>query len=326
MATPITYTVGATGRQYANIFQLTADIGVGISGDLTVSDETWTIEVYNDNATAINDSFYTIQPITDTTRNIHITAAPGHSFVDNFDASTPLYPDATNGVMLQVLSGWGAYITPDCDIKYSRLQLVSSSFLINHNGTPAGNVEFDQCILRTVGTGSARLLNIRTATNVTITRCLAISESTGHPAITCYTGGILTRNTIICPSAGNTSRGVDYGAIAWNATGNCVVNFGVDFHTTSSGNYNASSDASAPGANSLHNIVLSNEFENVVNDFRKKLGATMIDAGNTSGLATDVRGITIPQNGVEDIGADEYYVSAPVGNNLLLLTNNNMGF
>jgi len=115
-----------------------------------------------------------------------------------------------------------------------------------------------------------------------------ITATGNEPFIYCY-------NTAICDSS-----------VCFDAT-----------NPTIDGDYNASSDSTAPGSHSLHSINASNQFLDLTSgqfDCHLKETSDLVDAGTDlswTGFDDDIDGDTRP-SGSWDIGADEYVASEAV--------------
>ena len=101
-----------------------------------------------------------------------------------------------------------------------------------------------------------------------------------------YVGGVTIRNTVVVTDAAR-----------------------VCFESMT-GNYNASTDATAPGANSLHSI--SDPFEDTAGgDYTPAAGSALLDVGDdlSADFGDDFLGTSRPQGSAWDIGAIELVVS-----------------
>ncbi|MFO7740592.1 MAG: choice-of-anchor Q domain-containing protein, partial [Desulfatiglandaceae bacterium] len=107
-------------------------------------------------------------------------------------------------------------------------------------------------------------------------------------------------------------RHFDTGILNFTGLEDCQNVISVDNNTDfdiSFGDYNISSDTTAPGTNSLINQVATDLFTDPANgDFTLKSGSNAIDAGTDLSSemdAVDITGETRPQGTAWDIGAFE---------------------
>jgi hypothetical protein len=158
-------------------------------------------------------------------------------------------------------------------------------------GTGSGLITFRNVLVYNMSSGGAALTNgfaIRSVPSlVEMYNCAAVEiPSTGH----CYEQGVGS-GTVAVNCVGTSSSGATVFNSTWGA--------GSD--------YNAGDDTSAPGANSIDNIVLDQIWNDPinVNDHRLKDSSVLIGAGTTvAGLTTDIRGF--PVNDPRDIGPYAY--------------------
>lgn len=317
MPTTITKSVGsAGGRDYATLNAFIA----AIPADLVAADEQWIGELYNDSEFAVGAVTLSLPAkTTDATRNIIIRAAAGHSFKDHANKLTnPLRYDQAVGVGIQGSGGAVLQILSDY-VTIEGLQFLATggpgSNGISQASTNAPNVTVKNCIFKnnSSATGSAGL-NLYNGTGIN-----CVSENTaGGTAIMSNGGGAKFINCTAFQSGSGTGFGYrgNYDSPLYR---NCAAfGFNTNFRSGTSGssNYNASSQASPPGANSLASLTASGQLENVSSsaalDARVKAGAALINAGvreNTYTADLDIVG-SARSTSTPTIGAWEYAAGA----------------
>jgi len=99
----------------------------------------------------------------------------------------------------------------------------------------------------------------------------------------------------------------------------CTTNFDTSSYYTADSDYNASSDTSAPGSNSVHDIVAADNFVNPGSDFHiKDENADICNAGMdlltdpNYPISVDIHGTTRPKGPEWDIGADEFLMTTEI--------------
>lgn len=282
MATTIIKSIGSGGgRDYATIAAWVA----AIPANLVTADQQWIGELYNDSEFDLAGTTVTINKITDATRNIILRCAAGHSFKDHANKLTnELRYNQSNGV--GIVNNGVALLSIQCDyVQVEGIQFrdtASGGARVTQGTTNAPNVVVRNCIFQTAnsntGTGGLSLYN-GTAVN-----CLAVGTGGGTAFIS--NGG--SAKFINClafqfgAGSGFGFRG-NYDSPLYR---NCAAfGFNTNFRsgTSASSNYNASSQASPPGANSLSSLTASSQFENVTSsaafDGRIKAGSSLISAG-----------------------------------------------
>ena len=307
MATAIVKSIGsAVGRNYATP-QLFAD---AIPADLTVTDETWTGEIYNDSE--LNTYTKVSGNITDATRWIKITAAAGESFVDNPSASTnPLAYDPTKGVAITNTAGYkNTFEVSSSNVVIDRLQIkqAGSNGKTAYISTSAGGISKNLIIYTSKNSPAAYIRNGK------LVNSLLVSEATSYQGITASSNSEFYNITLVSPSdITNTKIGI-LKSYSTPIAKNCAVfGFATAFNTgfSASSDYNACDDISAPGANSLLSKVFASQFEVVTTvgmDFRAKSGSDLDGAGtpdatNTLGLdiVGQTRSATLPTIGCWEV-------------------------
>lgn len=284
MATTIIKSIGSGGgRDYATIAAWVA----AIPSNLVTADEQWIGELYNDSEFDLGGGAgVTINKTTDATRNIILRCAAGHSFKDNANKLTnALRYNPSNGVAVYNIGT--AIFRINCDyVRIEGIQFKDTSATggsgVTQGTTNAPNVLVKDCLFQspntTTGQGALILFN-GTAVN-----CLAVVTGGGTGFIS--NGG--SAKFINClafqfgAGSGFGFRG-NYDSPLYR---NCAAfGFNTNFRSGTSGssNYNASGQASPPGANSLASLTASSQFENVSSsaafDGRVKAGAALINAG-----------------------------------------------
>ncbi|SLN31804.1 hypothetical protein [Oceanibacterium hippocampi] len=222
---------------------------------------------------------------------IRITAATGESFVDAGPA-TPLYWDTA---FAHVDKSSNYQNTIDIDVYYVTL----SRLMIGHSGGFNGRVikdllnhtSIDQCIV--YGTqGNLTLIDIGGSAGV-MQRSVVILDNDGNGSAVYFSGGSISNVTAVRPS-GLAPAGLGIRRqFGTPVAKNCVAfGFEQDFAGTwaAGTDYNASGDATAPGASSLTSLVFADQFENAANDVRATATGDL-QAGTTIGMpATDIFG------------------------------------
>jgi len=187
--------------------------------------------------------------------------------------------------------------------------------------TAASVVTVDKCIGR-----SYRAVVQVTAAAASATYNFSNSLFLTIPAASGESDGIFYQNAANATSTlnnctlynnGNTSR------VVYNVAGTITVNNSIGFGATGlngwtgtiGGDYNAddedSTDRDSPGANSLHNLTITNEVEST-SDFRILVTSNVKDAANAATAeADDIFDTARPQGAADDIGAYELSGAAP---------------
>lgn len=257
----------------------------------------------------------------DATRYLHITAAPGCSFMDHPDVRTnPLHYNESLGAAIRGASDYNRTIS--CNVPYtrfSRLQVLglSNGEAINNDGHSG---RYQNLILA----GGYRSLIFGGSGGTTYTEnVVTIAAVTYYYPYGLYnaTGGgthYITNCTFIRPAS--------FGAYAYgiyseySGSGNIVKNTaafgfaGFASHSLGTTANNATDVSSGAGTGALHSLTFADQFETVTGamsalDFRLKTGSDLINAGASGGTSTDITGYT---RGTPDIGAFEYDEAPPI--------------
>ena len=286
MPTKIVISVGnGVGRDYANIaaaFAGTECVNRVANDDYVI------IEVYNDNNLAVISSG-TELVIGSATNTVTIQPAYGHDYSATDFSSTPLKYDPSLGATLETTSSFGIllHVATDAYLTVNNMQLkcADSNGRISYTGD--GNMVFNDCLINENGQGDA--------TAPDYNNCLLIRDANLSSPVASLNYANANQCTMVVP-ADLTHTGDLVGLIG-SATVNECAGFGGGsaFSNAAQANsdYNASDDATGPGANSLDNLVYADQFENVNNatqDWRRKSGNDLDGAG----LAGIDIGYTIP--------------------------------
>lgn len=324
MATELTYSIGATGRDYATLAAFLADVGTGVSNDLVSDDTNILLEMYNDAVFTISASiaFNTAYGAgkTDATRTITIRPASGHGFLDNIDTDDPLkFYGTSKGVTLNYTSGYigiwpCAYMVID-GLQFSRSN--GYALYVSAGVNPTALVK--NCIFDfgTYGTGIgfngvyAKMENCAIFHGLTTG---AIVETRGTP----------TYKNVTVIRYSDASADTDSVGIKKLTEGNPnLINCASFGHTTDYQNANLTNCASsdATGSAGLINLTAGDQFEGLSSsgpDARLKATSDLIAAGSNTGTTEDIYGTTRDVT-TPDIGAYEY-VASMGGSSLLLKT------
>lgn len=192
----------------------------------------------------------------------------------------------------------------------------NSSLLYMLSTGPAGGatslIKASNCICNGNNTGSTFIGDPTTDLPATLKvwNCIAYNFSGGYGVFYGSDDVAFVANFYNCTSYKNTNRGFRNQSGTMNCY-NCgsFTSANYDFLGTIGGDYNCSSDATAPGAHSLQSKTVGDQFVSVSagsEDFNLKAGADCIDAGSdpSAGFSDDINGVT--RSGTWDIGAAEY--------------------
>lgn len=326
MPTTVTKSIGTTGRDYSTI-QAWED---ACPADLTVADQIWRGECYNDSEFVTAGTVLVMGGITtDSTRYPELTAATGQSFIDHASVSSNARKyDASKGVGLRSSGIYTYAVDNGLGVSYarfSRLQFQRGSnagwSVYQENST---DNDWNQCIFEggetRVSGGGTRIRN-----------SLIISDK-GATGLRLKYGADAYNCTVVWPSdVSNTGTT----GIVSNDSGNIVQNTAVfGFATASSGTFDTTN--SKNNATDLGSIVgasgnqvsktYANQFQNTTTasrDFRPKAGADTIDNGTTdsTNAATDLIGTSRPSGSAYDIGAEEYVTVGGGGSSIVPILN-----
>jgi hypothetical protein len=189
VATKVTKSVGATGRDYSTLALAIA----ALPANLVTADQQWTFELYAD-AEFVSTSAYLLSGITtDATRYVEIAAAAGQSFQDNANVRTnALRYNTANGVALRQTSNYVTMFDVRIDyLRMSRLQIYQqggAGAVLSNNSIDVTNATIADLIVETENVGGA-FAAIQTATS-TLTNVLCyLRGNTGQGAFGRYNGG-----------------------------------------------------------------------------------------------------------------------------------------
>ncbi len=280
---------------------------------------------------AYNDSEFTARTVIDghttsATDYILLTAASGQSFQDHASVrSNALFYDQSKGVGIASNPGSaGDVLQINNDyVTVSRLQIkrtaASYGNTVLHVTTGnMVNVLVKDCIIQKAFSAAVDAATIRTSK---IVNCLVVNTGatvgTGISLARAYgnLGSAINCTVVNTAAAGGT--GIASGGYAnQNNINNCYVG---GYSTAASGsplgNYNATDQATVsglPGANSVANLAMADQFENSSSDFRLKSGSSLIGAGNTdaTNAPNDISATARGSGTAGDIGAWEATAAA----------------
>lgn len=306
MPTTVTSTLRASGGDYTSLSGWAA----GIQKDLVTNDLIQVLECYDDWASGLDQgsSSYEIRSstgwTTSATNHVIIRAASGHGNGGDPAAGFFIYGSNVTG---------GPIRNVRCHVKLEGLRIGATS------AGPYGRVgnfldasgqftHVDKCVF-----GSLETSSVATGALFRATNCLCLGGTSAAKGYRCAN----------FPSVEPEAQFINCGFAHYSdlctvrvAVNNCweVDTGGFYLETGVTGDYCASEDTSAPGANSLHNITAANCFVDPTNDnFFLKSGSPLIGAGANyySTFTTDINGDTWPSSGAWDIGADYYTSGSP---------------
>lgn len=222
---------------------------------------------------------------------------------------------------------WGAIHINDVNIKHWEvhdLELYSNGAanIGIQSATAFDDAMISGCLTHDVGETGINLSTASGSGTVRVWNCIVwnasslssaggiTGASTAPDRVEVYNCTVIKTQT----DADNAATGIRYcivkncASLHWGPT-----NGHADFLNTGTGsNYNASSDTSSPGANSLDNVVATNHFNSVGGtwDLHLKSTSTLIGAGTPlASVTTDIDGQT--RDAVTpDIGADEFIITS----------------
>jgi hypothetical protein len=306
MATKVTKSVGATGRDYSTLALAIA----ALPSNLVTADQQWTFELYAD-AEFTSTSAYLIDGITvDATRYIEITAAAGQSFQDNASVRTnALRYNAANGVALRQTSN---YVTMfDVRVGYvrmSRLQIYQqggAGAVISNNSIDVTNATLADLLIETENIGGA-FAAVQTASS-TLTNVLVYARgNTGQGAFGRYNGGNTYYHCAAILDSNDAASGMGFRSNYATSTYCNCASFGF---STAAGNADAASrncatDLASFGSGSGHVTSVSysatTPFTNAASGGSQDLSAvasTALDAtgyDDTASAPTDITKSTRP--------------------------------
>jgi hypothetical protein len=258
--------------------------------DLTVADQIWKGEMYNDSE-FLNVGSNSMSGVTsDANRYLWLTAAPGESFVDN-QTSTPGVYDISKGVGMQstgsyrtMLTGGNGYGGTSTNFKLTRLQFYNNTGYSSDYYIPitlGSAAVVDSVLFMTQQNSNRGFINDGHTTNSTF-----VSLGAGNHTLLALGGGVAHNVTCIRPiDAITSSIALDQGSKFTNCavigpfTGN-----GWSRPIDVGSSNNATSSATAPpGTSGISNLVPEAQFAGVLSG---SLNTTPI-AGN--GLVAGIR-------------------------------------
>lgn len=311
-----TDSIGSAGRNWANL----ADWFAAIPATLT-EDEVG--EVYN-------DSLFTMTAKMDFSGktpgafSIILRAATGQGFADSASGG---------GFKLDFIQSQGAafssstgYMDPLITLNQAKMSIQGLQFRVTTTnsaamgsdpGGPTATAFIKNCILDAAGNSAAPNRAALYLSNARAINCLAIQRGNNDSYIVpMQYGGEAINVTAVRPS-GLSANGTGFRrGGGTNIVKNCVAfNCTTPFTTSgwdASSNYNCSSDANAPGANSQQSKTYANQFVSTTDDWRLKSGSDCIDHGNTdaTNAPADIVGTTRGTTTLGDIGCWEYVAAA----------------
>jgi hypothetical protein len=307
MAT-ITSSIGTSSRNYSTLqaWEDALPVSAVAAGNDYVG------EVYKDSEFVVGVPLLIAGTTTDATHGITLRAAAGQSFRDNPNVRTnALRYSAANGVAIRGTSGYNSAI----EIQVPNVTLDGLQIAHQNNGrtvygqvnAPA-NVTIKNCICEAPGSfASAMRLD---GNNSTVQNIVLVNTGTGTTLQFFGAGAKLIGCTVVKTGTAGTT-GVQ-GTSTTEIRNTVAANFTTCFTGLTAANCsnNASTDATAPGANSKTAQALASLFEAPGTDYRTKAGSALIDAGTAAGLAVDISGTARPQGSAYDIGAWEVAAAA----------------
>lgn len=305
MATEVVKTVGPSG-DYASLSAFEA----GEARDLVTADEIAVAEVQGFTDTTAVDWGATAGWTTDATRYIEVRPASG---------AEAQVPWATSGAyILSATAGTGGVMgnSGGLNVRLRRIQIENTSgsatsFILGNSENPGGRSQWDELFglyLRFSSTSNnSRFAARLNGSSAPLRNCFI--ELDGNQDTCEGNNTPMAQNTTVVILDGDSTAvglGEDFSA---PTTENClVVDLGgggaTCFGSTVGGDFNASSDATAPGANSLTSI--SDPFvDSSGGDYHLDSGSAPVDEGTdlSGSFTTDFDGDT--RDASWDIGADE---------------------
>lgn len=245
--------------------------------------------------------------------NILFTAA--NPFTDNLDTNALTY-DTSNGSALAFTSNYHRFtFDTGAHIVCEKLMFRHSSTVQAMAGAVDSKHTIRKCLvdLRVNNAGGF----ISNGSGL-VENCWAIATGTSinRGLFQASYGALYDSCTAIRPTnlttAGYGFRKFGGGTYSAN---NCLAlgAFTSCFDGSISGDYNGSSDATAPGTNNERSLTTADEIENATSsalDIRLKSTNTVKEAGSTS-LTEDGYGTSRPQGSADTLGAEEYLAGAP---------------
>lgn len=319
---------------YADLVAFGADLGVGISNNMTVDDLEYTTYLWRMEDVEYNHGTILFggagHGACDATRNMELTVPAGDSFVDTLSAGEVLKYDASKGVAIRCdTNSYGISETTNRYNKINRLQLRCDATTTRTIRQWYGRFhEWDQLLCLSEVTAGSSIANCYESGygGGRITNCLAIINNTkeGYGFQLGDIVGIVTfatNCTAVVPSDVTPDASSSGFRVSTADDATCVncASFGfasgkafdatLAFHTDS--DFNASDDTTGPGSNSVDSLTYTSQFTGTTaasQDWSVKSGAGLIDAADhTYGEApsVDIIGTTRGASAL-DIGAYEF--------------------
>lgn len=311
MATTVTKTIGPTG-DYTTL-QAWEDAA---PANLVTNDEVWQGVIQSGASFSGSSAMLTIAGSTsDATRYKELTVATGGAWCDN--AANALRYDEAQGAYIKSTGAYVDVVTvTEPYARISRVQIRASAggskaLIIGGTGVRAKDCIASSHTRNAIGISGA----------ATVEDTLAHMSSTG--GATANAAGLLvdganaTLNniTIACPGGGNAAKGLHLNYSTSTCRNVVAMGFtdGIYRPSNSSGTTFAAcmQDTNGTSYTGVTNSVAFStaNFGNVGTgspDLKTVSGSALIDAGNSSGSATDPFGTARPQGAAYDVGAYEY--------------------
>jgi hypothetical protein len=308
MAT-ITSTIGTASRNYSTL-QAWED---ALPASAVAAGNDYVGEVYKDSEFVVALPLIIAGIVTDATHGITLRAAAGQSFRNNANVRTnALRYNAANGVAIRGTSGYNSAIEIQGVhyVTFDGLQIAHQNngrAIFSSGATPGSNTTVQNCLCEAPGSFASGL-RIDGA-NAVVRNTLVVNTGSGLAMQMTGANGKLHGNTVV--KTGTAAVTGIQGNSSTEIRNTVSANFATCFTGMTAANCsnNASTDATAPGANSKTALTLASLFEAPGTDYRTKSGSALIDAGTVVGLAVDISNTARPQGSAYDIGAWE--VTAP---------------
>ena len=265
MATLILKTVKPSGGDYTSLVTALADIPL----DFVAADEQWTIEVYK-KAGGYAESATVPSATCDATRFLEIKAAAGDEYIRH-DGSGAFFSAAVGfaGVLNATTADY---------LRVLNIGFINTRTAANSRGVQisADNSTIDGVFARSDATSGASCYLLSNSYGLNITNSLAEGGTIGFDF-----GNNNVRNGENLTAVKNITSGFSTGT-ANTTLKNCLyIDSGSGFVGTfnASSDYNASSDATAPGTNSLQNRTSADLVDYVGGDYRTSSSSVLSTAG-----------------------------------------------
>lgn len=301
MATTVTKTIGATGRDYATI----NDFFAAVPADLVAIDELWEGIVYPDSGNTITapaGGFSLGAKTTDATRYVRLKCAPGASFKDHADKLTnPLRANADVGVLLTTGAANPLMTVAATNIEIVGMQLRHTLGGITYYGIlHSGRVVLRDSIIQTVD----RCINGGAAgSEPHLYNSLLISSNSGGcrtAASSSTVNGIAKGCTFVANASAGYPIRIEYRPLLLKDCAYFGMSAAPYGSTITAGSSNNATDQTSfpTGVTGAHSLTQANQFEVIdfaggTNDFRVKAGSGLIGAGVADAdISTDIIGTT----------------------------------